>query len=207
MINASFVLKTLATCFSIAGFVLINPAVLAEGQGNSNAHNKVTICHATGSQSNPYVRITVNANGVVNGHHGHQSGRDIIPPFTYNDHGTSRNYPGQNWGSGQAVWNNECRVPQQTPHQGGNTGNGGNGGGAGSGGSIVSGVTTQQGGRGADASTGTVLGAQVTAPVGGVSTGYGAGGGGQAWEVGATVGFAGALALAGYSLRRLMQVE
>ena len=38
--------------------------------------NKVTICHATGSDKNPYVEITVSVNG-LNGHSKHEG--DIIP--------------------------------------------------------------------------------------------------------------------------------
>jgi len=89
--------------------------------GNSNAGNKVTICHATGSQSNPYVRISPNANGVVAGHEAHQDGRDIIPPFSYNDHGSNKHFPGQNWDqNGQATYNNGCKpcnpvTPTPTP--------------------------------------------------------------------------------------------
>lgn len=198
MKKISFISRILIGGLSLAGFALLNPVASAQshGNGNNNPHNKVTICHATGSQSNPYVRITLNANGVVSGHHGHQDGRDIIPPFTYNDHGTTRNYPGQNWDTaGQAIWNNGCRVPHTTPTQGGNGGGGGN-----HGGGTVGGVTTHAGGRGA----GSVLGAQVEAPVGGVASGYGAS---EGLNIGSAVGFAGALALAGYGLRRLMQVE
>lgn len=77
--------------------------------GNSNAHNKVTLCHATGSKTNTFVRITVDANGAVSGHAGHQDQRDIIPPFTYNDHGTTKTFAGLNWtAKGQATFNNGC---------------------------------------------------------------------------------------------------
>ena len=38
--------------------------------------DKITICHATGSKTNPYVEITVSVNG-LNGHDKHQG--DIIP--------------------------------------------------------------------------------------------------------------------------------
>lgn len=47
----------------------LTPAV-----GTSGA--MITICHATGSQSNPYIKITVSVNG-LNGHDKHQG--DIIP--------------------------------------------------------------------------------------------------------------------------------
>jgi hypothetical protein len=81
-----------------------------ETNGNSNAHNKITICHATGSATNPYVMISPNANGVISGHVGHQDGRDIIPPFDYNDHGTIKHFAGQNWDTnGQATFNNGCK--------------------------------------------------------------------------------------------------
>ncbi len=42
---------------------------------------KVTICHATGSATNPYVRITISVSAVEL-HRGHQGGLDIIPAPT-----------------------------------------------------------------------------------------------------------------------------
>jgi hypothetical protein len=39
---------------------------------------KTTICHATGSATNPYVQITISNNAVA-AHRRHQDGRDIIP--------------------------------------------------------------------------------------------------------------------------------
>ena len=72
---------------------------------------KVTICHATGSQTNPFVRITPAAEGVIDGHYAHQDQRDVIPPFTFG----GKNYPGQNWDSrGKAIYNNDCKVPGTT---------------------------------------------------------------------------------------------
>ncbi|HUF38131.1 MAG TPA: DUF5666 domain-containing protein, partial [Anaerolineales bacterium] len=40
-------------------------------------NDKVTLCHATGSATNPYVEITVSVQGATNGHAGHSG--DIIP--------------------------------------------------------------------------------------------------------------------------------
>ncbi|TAK14689.1 MAG: fasciclin domain-containing protein [Anaerolineae bacterium] len=44
----------------------------------SDDGEKITICHATGSEKNPYVMITISVNG-LNGHEDHQNGEDIIP--------------------------------------------------------------------------------------------------------------------------------
>ncbi|HEX4733333.1 MAG TPA: hypothetical protein VH247_02880 [Thermoleophilaceae bacterium] len=47
-------------------------------QSNGAPKGKITICHATGSATNPYVEITISVNG-LNGHGDHQDDRDIIP--------------------------------------------------------------------------------------------------------------------------------
>ena len=43
-----------------------------------NGHEKVTICHATGSETNPFVTITI-AEPAVAAHRRHQHEEDIIP--------------------------------------------------------------------------------------------------------------------------------
>lgn len=56
--------------------------VTSESNGSEATPNgpdgKITICHATGSEKNPFVRITISVNG-LNGHGDHQDGRDIVP--------------------------------------------------------------------------------------------------------------------------------
>lgn len=141
-------------------------SVLADSNSNSNAHNKVTICHATGSQSNPYVVITPNANGVVSGHEAHQDQNDIIPPFDYNDHGTTKHFAGQNWdASGQAIFNNGCKVASTTP--------GGGGGGGGGGGTTTTTGNTPTPGQVLAATTAGGQTAQVQTPQGAVGAGFG----------------------------------
>ena len=44
----------------------------------ASAGEKVTICHATGSATNPYVQVTVSENA-VEAHRAHQEREDIIP--------------------------------------------------------------------------------------------------------------------------------
>ena len=61
-----------------AGGCPSTPAAATERDKESKAKGKTTICHATGSDTNPYVTITI-ANPAVAAHQRHQDGRDIIP--------------------------------------------------------------------------------------------------------------------------------
>ena len=57
------------------------PAKKAPAANNPYGHGpsgKTTICHATGSATNPYVTITI-SNNAIPAHKRHQDGRDIIP--------------------------------------------------------------------------------------------------------------------------------
>jgi len=100
-------------------------AALIEASKRPPVKSRVTLCHATSSSSNPYVRITVAPEAVsTQGHDQHQDGRDIIPPFSYDDDGTVRQYPGKNWDSeSQAIFDNRCRpvAPETGPASLGST--------------------------------------------------------------------------------------
>ena len=83
-------------------------------------NDKVTLCHATSSVSNPYTNPTVDKSAVAeqnnpgrNGHDTHVN--DIIPPFTH----TPVDYPGKNWTTAnQTIWANGCAavpVPTNPP--------------------------------------------------------------------------------------------
>lgn len=129
--------------------------------GNSNPQEKVTICHATKSQSNPYVKESVNANGSVSGHAGnsHQDGEDIIPPFDYNDDDTVKHFDGQNWDTqGQAIFNNDCKAGGQ--------------GGDEPGGQVTTNAQTPGAGQAVAAGQGQAA-PQAVAPQGGVTAGAG----------------------------------
>ena len=53
---------------------------------------KTTICHATGSATNPYVEITI-SNNAVPAHQRHQDGRDIVPAPAGGCPGASESQP------------------------------------------------------------------------------------------------------------------
>jgi len=61
--------------------------------------DKVSICHATGSETNPYVFITIAKQAVLGGHLDHQDLEDIIPAFG--------DFPGQPIGQG-TVTDEDC---------------------------------------------------------------------------------------------------
>ncbi len=87
---------------------------------------KVTICHRTNSNKNPYNEITVSPFSIVkdNGHDTHEGPvwnpdlkaqgtkwGDIIPEFEYSE-GT---YPGKNMDEGSAILENGCLVEGEEP--------------------------------------------------------------------------------------------
>jgi len=85
------------------------------GSVSRKGHCDVVICHATGSQSNPYIQITVDdraVDGVGSSDHnrdGHQNGEDIIPPGFWDA-------DGRNWtAEGIAIWENGCEIPEPPP--------------------------------------------------------------------------------------------
>jgi hypothetical protein len=107
------IIRHIGVLVAVAGFTMGLGANQAAAQTPSDTES-VTLCHATGSATNPYVVITVDAAGAYNGHLGigpgqeHQGSEDIIPPFIYQ--GTEYS---QNWdAAGQAIFEADCLVAQ-----------------------------------------------------------------------------------------------
>jgi RTX calcium-binding nonapeptide repeat (4 copies) len=61
-----------------AGFGLLTCVAVLAFAPAASAAEKVTICHATGSATNPYVQVTISENAVP-AHKRHQDRQDIIP--------------------------------------------------------------------------------------------------------------------------------
>jgi hypothetical protein len=112
----------------LLGMLLVVVGVFGSSSAQAtqpNPEHKVTLCHATDSHSNPYVRINVDVASVLfhghDGHNGpifyaqipkHQKWGDIIPPFNY---GPGEQYAGKNWTSaGQTIWNANCQLTPST---------------------------------------------------------------------------------------------
>jgi hypothetical protein len=73
-------LRKVLVALIAAGALSTAPVALAGGNDGNNGGNndKVTICHATGSETNPYVEITISVNALA-AHLRHQNGEDIFP--------------------------------------------------------------------------------------------------------------------------------
>lgn len=100
---------------------IVTPVVI---DSSAAPPGKVTICHRTDSQTNPYVRITISNAAAFNGHFKKHKGDvwfaghpkepkwgDIIPPTSYK---------GQhfrlNWNSaGKAIFHNGCSAAAPVP--------------------------------------------------------------------------------------------
>lgn len=76
------------------------------------ASDKVTFCHATGSETNPYVLITTAPQAVKAGHIDHQHDQDIIPQFTIESGPHAGTYGPQ---GDQSILANGCVVPTPEP--------------------------------------------------------------------------------------------
>lgn len=84
--------------------------------------NKINVCHATGSVSNPFVLIEVDDNSIIKGnaHGSHHAEGDIIRPFVYTvkvqGKDVQKTYPGMNWNTvNETIYNNGCVFPSPTP--------------------------------------------------------------------------------------------
>lgn len=138
-------LRVIGTATAVAGLVLAGamaaaaspPGTVKPGGSAPGAEtHKVTICHATNSNTNPYVEITVDVASILNknGHSGHDTlavwsstlksshakWGDIIPPFSYlpsfSDSEEPESFDGLNWTDaktdqpgGQDIWEAGCK--------------------------------------------------------------------------------------------------
>lgn len=98
----------------VAGLVLGLQVALPAKVGATYMHDdhedKVVLCHTIDSNTEPFEKLELTKDGVINDHIGWDS-EDIVPEFELDGQTYS-----QNWdAAGQAIWNNNCEEPVQTP--------------------------------------------------------------------------------------------
>ena len=76
----------------LAGSILAAVPALGSASAGLGPNIHMTICHATGSRTNPYVMISPSVAGIVNGHLKHQDHRDVVPPFAFRGQTYSQNW-------------------------------------------------------------------------------------------------------------------
>jgi hypothetical protein len=126
----------IAAATAAAGTIMVLSAAGGTSVAGA-APGKVTLCHGTNADNNPYVVVNVSSKSVQhkifgpNGHGTHTgpiwnatlkpnhiAWGDIIPPFDYGKNGENH-YPGLNWtAEGQAIFNAGCAIvapPTSTP--------------------------------------------------------------------------------------------
>lgn len=120
---------TLSAVATVATLSLSTAAFATTNTESNNTDHKVTICHATNSATNPYVKITVDTHAAVKaGHAGHDEGvvatsvakatelkeakitwGDVIPAIP------EQNFAGLNWtADGKALFNHDCAMTNVT---------------------------------------------------------------------------------------------
>ena len=113
-----------------AAVIVIGLALASTALATPPPNHKVTICHATNSDTNPYVVIDVDiaSSGYLKAGHSLHTGPiwyagakadkvkwgDIIPAYDYE--ATSFHFAGLNWtADGQAIWEAGCVIGEASP--------------------------------------------------------------------------------------------
>lgn len=110
-------MKKLISKLTIIGMMLMSMVAVSFAMApaaNAGDSPNIQICHATGSEKNPYTTNTISKTAVVKGtgHGGHDG--DIIPPFEYAEKKGDPliTYPGKNWTTeNEALYLNSCVKP------------------------------------------------------------------------------------------------
>ena len=79
--------------FAALGVLGTAAAANATQPGDDGTH-RVAFCHATHSETNPYVYIETDNIAVVRAHFTHQDDEDVWPTFSYSWHGEVFSYEG-----------------------------------------------------------------------------------------------------------------
>jgi hypothetical protein len=105
-------MKRILAALGVTSLALLGASAtaFATDESSEGGGEKITICHATGSETNPYVPITISVNA-LNAHMGHQHDQDIIPANNGKALPGGRNLDKLDW------WDAGCGKPGGTPHE------------------------------------------------------------------------------------------
>lgn len=108
------------TSVAVGASLLVLGGSAARATPNPGGEHKVTLCHATDSDDNPYVAVTVDVASVrFAGHAGHEGPvwtpdhakhakwGDIVPSF---DFGDGLSFPGMNLADGSGILGDSCAI-------------------------------------------------------------------------------------------------
>lgn len=102
--RAATFLATLGVLVMSSGVALMVAATPA------NAAEKVTFCHSTGSEQNPWVELTTSVNAFYVGHVLKQHTEDVYPAISFQKKGVTINVPAQ---GDQEFLANHCDAPSE----------------------------------------------------------------------------------------------
>jgi hypothetical protein len=100
-----------ASFLAVLGVLVMSSGVaLVATAGSANAATKVTFCHSTGSEQNPWVELTTSVNAFYVGHVLKQHTSDIYPAVSFQKGGQTINVPAQ---GDLSVLENDCGAPAE----------------------------------------------------------------------------------------------
>jgi hypothetical protein len=101
-----------ATLGVLGALVMSSGVALMVTATPANAAQKVTFCHSTGSESNPWIKLTTDTSSFYHGHVLAQHTADIYPNVTFKQGKTTVTVPAQ---GDQAVLGNNCKPVGSEP--------------------------------------------------------------------------------------------
>lgn len=100
---------------AIGALVMSSGIALMVTATPANAAQKVTFCHSTGSESNPWVKLTTDVHSFYNGHVLAQHTSDIYPAVTFTQGKKTISVKAQGTEEDMAFLANGCKAPDSEP--------------------------------------------------------------------------------------------
>lgn len=113
-VNKPMTARRVATFLAALGALVMSSgvALMVTATPANAAAQKVTFCHSTGSESNPWIELTTSVNAFYVGHVLKQHTSDIYPAVSFIKKGVTINVPAQ---GDQTVLGNHCGAEEPPP--------------------------------------------------------------------------------------------